>query len=139
MISRCTSLLPLVAGVVAVWVLLRQGPPGLAPVQWFGVVLSLLGLAGVTVSRWTLGSSFSITPQARHLVTRGIYSRLRNPIYVSGNIFIAGLILIARKPFLWIALGALVVVQVIRARKEARVLEAKFGDEYRRYRQRTWF
>jgi len=31
------------------------------------------------------------------------------------------------------------VFQVLRARKEAAVLEAASGDEYRRYRGRTWF
>jgi len=29
--------------------------------------------------------------------------------------------------------------QTIRARREARVLEAAFGDEYREYRRKTWF
>jgi protein-S-isoprenylcysteine O-methyltransferase Ste14 len=33
----------------------------------------------------------------------------------------------------------LVPMQIIRARREAAVLEAKFGDAYREYRQRTWF
>jgi len=32
-----------------------------------------------------------------------------------------------------------VAMQTVRARKEARVLEATFGDEYRAYRSRTWF
>ena len=73
------------------------------------------------------------------LVTRGIYSRVRNPIYVSGAIFIAGLVLIMRVPWLWLALVVVVIVQVFRARQETRVLEAKFGDEYRRYRKQTWF
>lgn len=91
------------------------------------------------MSRWTLGSSFSVTAQARELVTRGIYSRIRNPIYVSGSVFIAGLILISGKPEMWILLAVIVVVQIVRARREARVLEAKFGDEYRRYRRQTWF
>jgi protein-S-isoprenylcysteine O-methyltransferase Ste14 len=30
-------------------------------------------------------------------------------------------------------------MQVWRARNEARVLEATFGDEYRTYRKRRWF
>jgi protein-S-isoprenylcysteine O-methyltransferase Ste14 len=30
-------------------------------------------------------------------------------------------------------------MQVWRARNEARVLEAKFGDTYRQYRAKTWF
>jgi protein-S-isoprenylcysteine O-methyltransferase Ste14 len=31
------------------------------------------------------------------------------------------------------------ILQITRARAEARVLEAHFGDEYRRYRASTWF
>jgi protein-S-isoprenylcysteine O-methyltransferase Ste14 len=30
-------------------------------------------------------------------------------------------------------------MQIVRARKEAAVLEAKFGEEYRIYRSHTWF
>jgi protein-S-isoprenylcysteine O-methyltransferase Ste14 len=30
-------------------------------------------------------------------------------------------------------------MQIMRARKESQVLEAKFGDEYRAYRAQTWF
>jgi protein-S-isoprenylcysteine O-methyltransferase Ste14 len=30
-------------------------------------------------------------------------------------------------------------VQTIRARREARVLEAAFGEAYREYRKKTWF
>jgi protein-S-isoprenylcysteine O-methyltransferase Ste14 len=33
----------------------------------------------------------------------------------------------------------LVAIQVVRARQEAKVLEARFGDEYREYREKTWF
>jgi len=99
----------------------------------------MLGLSGVIIARWTLGRSFSVTPQARQLVTRGIYSKLRNPIYVSGTIFVTGLLVMIQKPYLWIVLGPIVIVQAVRARKEARLLEAKFGDDYRLYRNKTWF
>jgi protein-S-isoprenylcysteine O-methyltransferase Ste14 len=30
-------------------------------------------------------------------------------------------------------------VQTLRARREAQVLEAAFGDAYRDYRRKTWF
>jgi protein-S-isoprenylcysteine O-methyltransferase Ste14 len=33
----------------------------------------------------------------------------------------------------------IIPLQIFRARREAAVLEAKFGDEYREYRKRTWF
>ena len=131
--------LPFLGGLVAIWALFRLGSAPYRLSQWFGLALALLGLAGATLARWTLGSSFSITPQARQLVTRGVYSKLRNPIYVFGTIFIAGLILIIGRPFLWIVLAASIVMQTLRARREAHVLEAKFGDDYRRYRDQTWF
>ena len=67
------------------------------------------------------------------------FTLIRNSINISGSVFIAGLILIAGKPEMWILLAVIVVVQIVRARREARVLEAKFGDEYRRYRRQTWF
>jgi protein-S-isoprenylcysteine O-methyltransferase Ste14 len=30
-------------------------------------------------------------------------------------------------------------VQIVRARAEGRVLEERFGDAYRRYKDQTWF
>ena len=49
------------------------------------------------------------------------------------------MLLILQRPGLWLVLAALVGMQIVRARKEAEVLESKFGDEYRAYRKRTWF
>jgi protein-S-isoprenylcysteine O-methyltransferase Ste14 len=59
--------------------------------------------------------------------------------YVFGVIVIAGLILMLRHPVLWVALLIGIPLQMVRARREALVLEAKFGDAYREYRRRTWF
>jgi protein-S-isoprenylcysteine O-methyltransferase Ste14 len=91
------------------------------------------------MARYQLGKSFSITAQARQLVTSGIYSKIRNPIYGFGAVMITGVILVVQKPALWIVLFVVVIGQTIRARREARVLEAAFGDAYREYRRKTWF
>jgi protein-S-isoprenylcysteine O-methyltransferase Ste14 len=107
--------------------------------QWIGLALSLFGFAGVIWARHTLGRSFSIKAKATELVTNGIYSKIRNPIYVFGVIVIAGLILMLRYPVLWVALVISIPLQIIRARHEAHVLEAKFGEAYREYRRQTWF
>jgi len=131
--------LPLVAGLWGlVWIFqFGPGPRGLA--RDAGLLLGLIGLAGVIVSRHTLGRSFSIAPKATALVTSGIYSRIRNPIYISGTIFLLGLVIIVGRPQLLAVLLVLIPLQIIRARREAAVLEAKFGDTYRDYRKRTWF
>jgi len=123
---------------LSLWIFF-SGPGPRGPLRWVGLMLALLGLWGVIVARGTLGKSFSVTPQARQLVTHGIYSKIRNPIYVFGALCVAGLLLMIRQKYLWIALGALIVAQIFRARQESHVLEAKFGDEYREYRKQTWF
>ena len=131
--------LPLVAGLWGLgWIFQSApGPHGLA--RWIGLLLGLIGLAGVILSRYTLGRSFSVAPKATALVTSGIYSRIRNPIYISGEVFLVGLVLIVWRRDLLIVPLVLIPVQIVRARREAAVLEAKFGDAYREYRKRTWF
>jgi protein-S-isoprenylcysteine O-methyltransferase Ste14 len=127
----------LIALVVLVWLLVSIKTPWNAQ-RYAGTVLVILGATFIVLARYQLGKSFSITPQAHKLVTRGVYSRIRNPIYVFGSVMLAGLILILQRPALWILLGVVVIVQTLRARKEARVLEAAFGEDYREYRK-TWF
>jgi len=112
------------------------------PWDWqrgLGVALMLVGVAGIATARYQLGKSFSLAPKARELVTRGIYSKIRNPIYVFGGLMLAGFVLVLHRPVLWLVLLALIIMQTLRARREAQVLEAAFGDAYREYRRKTWF
>jgi protein-S-isoprenylcysteine O-methyltransferase Ste14 len=76
---------------------------------------------------------------ATRLVTTGLYARIRNPIYTFGCFFFLGLAMFI--PAWWLLLLLIVVIplQIARARREAAVLEATFGDEYRQYRRQTWF
>lgn len=125
-----------VTGVL--WVLFtRPGPWDLQ--RCIGMILVVAGIAGIAAARYQLGKSFSIKPEARQLVTGGVYSRIRNPIYVFGTVAVAGLVLVLHKPILWLLVAAIVVMQILRARREAQVLEAAFGDAYREYRRKTWF
>lgn len=90
-------------------------------------------------ARIQLGRSFSVAPKATALVTRGIYSKIRNPIYVFSATWIAGLALALGKPLALLLLIPLIPMQVDRARREARVLEASFGEAYRAYCRKVWF
>lgn len=91
------------------------------------------------LARLQLGKSFSISAQAKGLVTHGLYSKIQNPVYVFGGIFIAAVIVFIGRPLWLLVFLILVPVQMMRIRAERRVLEAKFGDAYREYRKRTWF
>lgn len=43
--------------------------------------------------RIELGRAFSVQAKATTLVTTGVYSRIRNPIYFFGGLFIVGIII----------------------------------------------
>ena len=104
-----------------------------------GLAIMLIGAVFLFTARFQLGNSFSATAQARELVTHGLYSKIRNPIYVFSGLIVLGMLIVIGKPYPFLFLLFLITLQTIRARKEARVLEAKFGDQYREYRKRTWF
>jgi protein-S-isoprenylcysteine O-methyltransferase Ste14 len=53
-------------------------------VRCAGAVLLVLGFGLSGLARVQLGESFSVAPEAHELVTRGLYSRIRSPIYVFG-------------------------------------------------------
>ena len=109
------------------------------PVRIAGAAIGIPSLALLILARIQLGGSFSVRARAQGLVTHGLYSRIRNPIYVFGALLIAGAFLFAGAPKLLWVLAALVPLQIYRARNEEKVLAANFGDEYRAYKARTWF
>jgi protein-S-isoprenylcysteine O-methyltransferase Ste14 len=131
--------LTLVVGAAVSFLIWKHPPPAWTAMPIAGICLLVAGFVLWTTARFQLGSSLTVSAQARQLVTRGLYSKLQNPIYVFGSCVIAGLILTLARP-VWLLIFVLVIpLQIWRARKEAQVLEAKFGEEYRRYRAATWF
>ena len=131
--------LTLIAGVALGYVVWKLRAAPWTPLQSAGLALLVAGFILWTVARFQLGASFAVTAQARQLVTHGLYSKIRNPIYIFGSCIIAGAFLLVGHP-LWLLIFVIVIpMQIWRARKEAAVLEAKFGEEYRAYRASTWF
>jgi protein-S-isoprenylcysteine O-methyltransferase Ste14 len=135
-----TNLLTLAAALVGLALLVTHfwGQPW-TPVRIAGAAIGLPSLALLILARIQLGGSFSVRAKAQALVTHGLYSRIRNPVYVFGGLTVAGIFLFAGAPKLLWALVALIPLQVYRAKNEEKVLAAKFGDEYRAYKARTWF
>ena len=138
MIGKHILLTLIVSGAIAA--LLWQHPPvAWTALQIAGLSLLIVGFILWTVARFQLGASFAVKAEARQLVTRGLYSKIRNPIYVFGSWVLAGGILVFGKP-VWLLIFVLIIpLQIWRTGKESAVLKAAFGEEYRKYRAGTWF
>ena len=120
---------------VGVWVVHQP----LTPMRLVGIVIALPGALLLVVARVQLGSAFSVEAKASKLVRTGLYSRIRNPIYVFGGLLIIGLLLLAGRPVLLLLLLVLIPLQAVRVRREEQVLAEKFGAEYEEYKRGTWF
>jgi protein-S-isoprenylcysteine O-methyltransferase Ste14 len=103
-----------------------------------GIVVGLPSFVLMIVSRRQLGESFSIMPDAKALVTTGLYSKLQHPMYVFLDLFLVGVIIVLDLPILLWAWGILVVVQTLQSRKEEKVLAAAFGDKFEAYKANVW-
>ena len=131
--------LTLVVGGGVCALLWQRPPEAWTALRIVGVVLIVVGFILWTLARFQLGASFAVKAEARQLVTRGLYSKIRNPIYVFGSWVIAGGILMFGKPVWLLVFFIIVPLQLWRAKKESAVLEAAFGEKYREYKAGTWF
>ena len=81
------------------------------------------------VVRVQLGKSFSVRAKAKPLVTTGLYSKFRHPIYFFGELAFAGLFLAWGKLIPALAFFVLTCpTQIVRSRKEEAVLEKALGN-----------
>jgi protein-S-isoprenylcysteine O-methyltransferase Ste14 len=134
------NMITLAVALVAVVLLLLHA----REVEWnaariVGGVIAAGSFPLFVLARIQLGSAFSIRAKAQKLVKTGLYSRIRNPIYFFGGVSVLGLSLFLSPWGPLVVVLLLVPLQKIRARNEARALEDAFGDEYVRYRSKTWF
>jgi choline dehydrogenase-like flavoprotein/protein-S-isoprenylcysteine O-methyltransferase Ste14 len=112
------------------------GPPWLF---WSGFGTYLAGVAFVALSQSTMGRSWRIGVDQKRtsLVTGGVYSYVRNPIYV--GVIVLGFATLMMTPSIIGAVGALgywIAIQV-QVRYEERLLLDVHGDDYRRFCDRV--
>jgi len=130
--------LALIVVAVPLFVVSFWGPPW----TWWrvaGLAIAVPSVVLLVLARVQLGRSFSVSAKATALVTTGLYARIRNRIYVFGSLAIAGFILWMDRPWVLLAFAAVIPMQAMRSRKEARVLEQEFGAAYLEYKRKTWF
>ncbi len=130
------------AAVFAAMVIMLGSWPALAALDpWRVAIPGAVRAAGLGLVAVALGLVFGGLAQLRgletidHLVTTGLYSRLRHPMYAGFVLWIVG----------WVVCGGALASLAVALpciggilswrRAEERALEARYGEAYRRYRE----
>jgi protein-S-isoprenylcysteine O-methyltransferase Ste14 len=110
----------------------------LIKVSWLAIVLHVLGIIllvigiAIRVLAWI---QIPNTHRISNLVTTGIYSGTRNPVYLAFMFIIAGIafLLPGLLTLMWLVTGVLVLYGL--AKLEERDLESVYGNEYLDYKR----
>ena len=131
---------------VAMWGAARLLPAVQFTGQWrpifagvcagFGVIVAILGVWAFRRAKTTVNP---VTPEkASSVVTSGIYSYTRNPMYLGLTAELVGWAIWLSVP--WVFLGPVALMLYLRRFQivpEERIMSSKFGREYDEYRQRV--
>ena len=103
-----------------------------------GILITMVAFLLWLVARVQLGNAFSIGAKANHLVSTGLYSKFRHPVYYFSILAVIGISVYIWSPFMLIPIGLLLFLEVYRINKEEKILTDKFGKTYTDYKAKTW-
>ena len=134
--------IPLVSSLLPFMLLLSPPAPSivanhslLSGISWWMTAATCLTVWGI----WTLRRSFSITVEARSLVTGGPYRFVRHPVYLGEILAAAGVTLLRFSLLNAAILPLFVSLQLLRSHWEESKLTRNF-PEYRSFAARSpWF
>ena len=103
----------------------------------WSLALLLCG-AGIAVRTWAVGHNHYAQGRQKELATRGPYAHVRNPLYL-GNLAILAGAMVASELLWLVPIGLAWAFLVYRAavKHEDQRLEARYGEDYARYRQQV--
>ena len=107
-------------------------------VELGGLIISMFGAALSIVALWSLRHCFSLMVEVRHLVTTGMYRRIRHPLYMSEIIHALGTSILAAHPVALSIFLITLVLEIIRAKLEERKF-LRTVPAYADFKRRTGF
>jgi protein-S-isoprenylcysteine O-methyltransferase Ste14 len=135
-IGAASGLYPRLVALLGTFILLSATAlprPSLVPGIHLAASLFMLSGYGLSLlALLRLGRCFSIMPEARRLVTHGVYALVRHPLYAAEEIAVIGMFLDYASPAALLLFGLHGALQLERMRIEERVLTAAF-PEYQNY------
>jgi protein-S-isoprenylcysteine O-methyltransferase Ste14 len=101
------------------------------PLEAIAIILIVGGILVRIMAAKEIRSTYHID----HLVTSGIYSRTRNPVYLAFGLIIAGVAVLSYSylSFAWVLISFLLMFWV--AKREEADLEKSFGEAYLKYKR----
>jgi protein-S-isoprenylcysteine O-methyltransferase Ste14 len=108
--------------------------PAIIPV---GAALIIMGAVLIILARREMAQQGQPTDPGHptsHVVTTGVFSVSRNPLYLGAVCFLTGIALVVNLPWVLVLLiPALITCHYILIAPEERYLTARFGEDYRTY------
>src|SRR5215813_10341818 len=141
-----TFLLPGTVTVIIPWWILSSNDTNFSPhVQWvryLGLPLIVIGVAGLLWCIWQFFSegrgTLAPVDAPKHLVVRGLYRYVRNPMYVSVATILIGEVILFMSTAIIIETGVfMVLVYLFVVYYEEPTLRRQFGESYERYTHRV--
>lgn len=108
--------------------------------DYVGTLLSLTGVMIAIVARRTLSTNWSSTldlKEGHELITKGVYSKVRHPIYTGLMLMMIGTMFVFPTVLEIGIFIAVFVVVAIRIRNEEELMIKTFPKEYPAYKKRT--
>lgn len=108
------------------------GRPPQGPLLGVGLAVMAAGTAIIAVAQAQMGRSWriGIDPRPTEIVDRGLYARIRHPIYSGLLLWLVGLVLFAPSPALMLGAVLALATVSLQARLEEQHLLAMHGEAY---------
>jgi len=134
------DIIPLSMTVFSVYVIYTYFSLSLSNI--LGLILVITGLSFWWLGKITIGKNWDVCygkPKVKELVTHGIYSKFRHPIYYGAILVFIGLTILYKETIFTILSLTVTLVLLKRIHLENRYLIKKLGKRYLRYKDKTWF
>lgn len=105
-----------------------------------GLILMIIGFSIGYYANRIIAENWSPVinkTEKQKLVTAGVYSVVRHPLYLSGLLLLAGTNLYFGNSWSWLSTMLVLIVTLYRIPVEEKQLETRFGQEYTDYKQKT--
>ena len=110
------------------------------PIQILSVLFVIFGLVIAIIARRTLADNWSgmiELKKGHELITKGIYGYMRHPIYTGLLLMGFGTVLFFETPYLILTFVLMIVLLIIKLRKEEQLMTEYFPKEYPQYKRRV--